>query len=169
MALVVRVKPGDHKVVSNEATVASDVLDPDFSDNTANATTAVRVADLKIVKTSDADTYKPSSQITYTITVTNNGPGNAENVVVTDALPLTPTTASPCSTRLHARRSTATCNLGTIAPLATRTVTIAVIVPKGKYGGTSSTRRPSASATFDLDPSNNSSTRVVLSGNPPKP
>ena len=42
MAIVVRVKPGDHKLVSNEATVASDVLDPDLSNNIASATTAIR-------------------------------------------------------------------------------------------------------------------------------
>ena len=46
-----------------------------ISNNIASATTAIRIADLGIVKTSDADTYKPSSQITYTITVVNNGPG----------------------------------------------------------------------------------------------
>ena len=88
MVIVVRVKPGDHKIVSNEANVASDVLDPDTSNNTAGATTTIRVADLRIVKSSDADTYKPSSQITYTMTVTNNGPADAQNVIVTDALPL---------------------------------------------------------------------------------
>ena len=88
MVIVVRVKPGDHRVVTNEATVSSDVLDPDTSNNSASATTTIRVADLKLVKTSDADVYKPSSQITYTLTVTNNGPGDAENVVVKDALPL---------------------------------------------------------------------------------
>jgi hypothetical protein len=61
----------------------------------------------------------------------------------------------------------ATCSLGTLAPLASRTLTIA-IVPKGKTGYISNTATVSSS-TFDPDTSNNSSTKVVLSGNPPKP
>ncbi len=168
MVVVVRVKPGDHKVVVNEATVASDVLDPDTSNNSASTTTTIRIADLKIVKTSDADTYKPSSQITYTMTVTNNGPADAETVIVTEALPLDANdrvaVLDPTCTLVGAA---ATCSLGTIAPLASRTVTIA-IVPKGKQGYISNTATVSSS-TFDPDTSNNSSTKVVLSGNPPKP
>jgi uncharacterized repeat protein (TIGR01451 family) len=139
MTIVVRVKPGDHRVVSNEARVASDVQDPDTTNNSANATTSVRVADVKIVKTSDADVYKPSSKITYTLTVTNNGPGNAETVKVTDALPLSSqdrvAVLDPACTLAGA---VATCNLGTLAPLASRTLTIAII-PKGKTGQISNT------------------------------
>src|SRR6267154_1530205 len=41
-------------------------------------------ADLAIVKTSDKLIYKPSSVITYTIAVTNNGPSDALAVIVTD-------------------------------------------------------------------------------------
>jgi len=168
IVLVVHVLPGDHKVVTNEADVSSDVLDPDVSNNSASATTAVRVADLRLVKTSDADTYKPSAQITYTLTVSNNGPGDAENVVVTDPLPLSANdrvaVLDPACTLAGA---VATCNLGTIAPLGTRAVTIAIVL-KGKTGSVSNTATV-ASTTFDPDPSNNASTRVVLSGSAPKP
>src|SRR5262249_35960133 len=95
MTLVVRVNPGDNRVVTNEASVSSTVLDPDLSNNFASATTSVQIADLGILTTSDADTYKPSSQITYTFTVVNNGPGNAQNVVVPDVLPLSANTPLP--------------------------------------------------------------------------
>ena len=63
--------------------------------------------------------------------------------------------------------TTATCNLGTMAPLTSRKLTI-VIVLKGKSGYISNTATV-ASSTFDTFASNNSSTKVVLSGNPPKP
>jgi uncharacterized repeat protein (TIGR01451 family) len=168
MTIVTRVKPGDHKVVTNEASVASDVLDPDLSNNDASATTAIRIADLAITKTSDADTYKPSSKITYTMTVINNGPGDANNVVVTDALPIDSkdrvAILDPSCTLIG---TTATCNLGTLAPLSSRKITIAII-PKGNSGYISNTATV-ASSTFDYDTSNNSATKVVLSGNPPKP
>jgi uncharacterized repeat protein (TIGR01451 family) len=144
------------------------VVDPNTSNNSASSVTAIRIADLAIVKVSDAAEYKPSSQITYTLTVSNNGPGDAENVVVTDALPLDSNdrvaVLDPSCTLVG---FVATCNLGTLAPLASRMVTIA-IVPKGKEGFISNTATV-ASSTFDPDTSNNSSTRIVLSGNPPKP
>ena len=54
-----------------------------------------------------------------------------------------------------------------MAPLSIRTLTIA-IVPKGKTGYITNTATV-ASTTFDPFASNNSSTKVVLSGNPPKP
>ena len=152
MTLIVRVKPGDHRVVTNEATVASDVLDPDTSNNTATATTFVRIADLAIAKTSDADAYKPSSQITYTIAVTNKGPGNAENVVVTDVLPLSANdrvaVLDPACTLAA---TTATCNLGTIAPLGSRTVTIAIVL-KGKSGFVSNTATVSSTTSTPTRP-----------------
>ena len=142
MTIVVRVKPGDHKVVVNEVNVSSDVLDPDTSNNTASATTTVRVADLKIVKTSDADTYKPSSPITYTFTVTNNGPADAANVILTDALPLgSNDRVAVLDSACTLVGAVATCGLGTLAPLATRTVTITIVL-KGKED-TSATQRPS--------------------------
>ena len=168
MTLVVSVNPGDNRVVTNEATVSSPVLDPDLSNNTASATTSVQVADLGIVLASDAATYKSSAQITYTINVVNNGPGNAENVVVTDPLPVSANDRvailDPACTLAG---FTATCSLGTMAPVTSRTLTIA-IVPKGKNGYITNTATV-ASTTFDPFASNNSSTKVVLSGNPPKP
>lgn len=168
MTIVVQVKPGDHQTVSNQANVVSDVLDPDTSNNDASATTAIHIADLQIIKTSDSDVYRPAAQITYTLTVRNNGPGVAENVIVTDPLPLEfPDRVEALDTSCGLVDTAVTCDLGTIAPLATRTVTI-VIVLKGNRGEVANTATV-ASSTFDPNPANNTSTRVVLSGNPAKP
>jgi uncharacterized repeat protein (TIGR01451 family) len=168
MTLVVRVNPGDHRVVTNEASVSSTVLDSDLSNNTASATTSVQIADLGILTTSDADTYKPSSAITYTLTVVNNGPGNAQNVVVTDVLPLSANDrVASLDPNCTLTGITATCHLGTMAPLTSLAPKI-VIIPKGKSGSISNTATV-ASTTFDPFTSNNSSTKVVQSGQPPKP
>jgi uncharacterized repeat protein (TIGR01451 family) len=168
MVIVVRVNAGDNRVITNEATITSDVFDPDISNNIASATTAIRIADLGIVKASDADTYKPSSQITYKITVVNNGPGNADNVVVMDTLPLSPNDdVALLDPSCTLAATTATCTLGTMAPLASRTLTIAIVL-KGKEGFVTNTATVTSS-TFDPFASNNSSTKIVLSGNPPKP
>ncbi len=44
-------------------------------------------ADVSTTKTADKTDYKPGDTITYTITVTNNGPAAAKAPVVTDAVP----------------------------------------------------------------------------------
>ena len=96
------------------------------------------------------------------------GPADAANVILTDALPLgSNDRVAVLDSACTLVGAVATCGLGTIAPLATRTVTITIVL-KGKEGYISNTATV-ASATFDPDTSNNSSTRVVLSGNPPKP
>ena len=55
--------------------------------NDPTITPIIPEADLVTVKTNNQDFYIPGTEVTYTITVTNNGPGNAENVQVNDALP----------------------------------------------------------------------------------
>ncbi|MEK6285861.1 MAG: HYR domain-containing protein [Acidobacteriota bacterium] len=44
-------------------------------------------ADVAITKSASTGTPKPGDKLTYTITVTNNGPQTTNNVVVTDSLP----------------------------------------------------------------------------------
>ena len=44
-------------------------------------------ADLSLTKTDDSITYTPGASSSYTITVTNNGPANVANAIVTDNLP----------------------------------------------------------------------------------
>ncbi len=44
-------------------------------------------ADLSLVKTDSVDPVAPSGSFAYTLAVTNNGPSDAQNVLVTDNLP----------------------------------------------------------------------------------
>ena len=150
----------------NNADVSSDVPDPNNANNVATATTTVQTqADLAVVKTSDALTYKPSSTVTYRIDVTNNGPSTARNVVVTDDLPalkqaiyLSDTGGCVLSTPL-----TLTCSLGDLAISQTRTFFVYVLI-KGNRGDVANTAS-AASPTPDPVAANNSSTRVVTVGN----
>lgn len=171
MTIVVSVLPGDHNVLHNDARVSSDTLDLDNSNNFDSEDTAIRVSDLVITKTTDQDAYKPSAQVVYTLTVENKGPADADDVVVTDNLPINKTdrvfwapfldcTKPPGGTLL-------TCSLGTIPAGGSRTIVVAIIF-KGSRGIISNTANVTSS-TFDHALANNTSTKTVIVGSLPKP
>jgi uncharacterized repeat protein (TIGR01451 family) len=167
MTLVVTVNiPGVLKVAHNDARVSSANVDPNNSNNFAQQDTTVKVAELKIVKTSDADIYKPSATIQYTITVENNGPSDAIGVVVTDILPDIRQAIYRSDTGGCTQSGlTLTCALGTIPAdpdPARRTKSFNVyLTVKGSKGQVTNTASV-ASPTFDPNLANNSSTRTVL-------
>ena len=77
-------------VIVNNVTATSGVYDPDMSNNKAtNKTTVITetLADLVVVKVVSNKNPHKGDIITWTITVTNNGPDGAEDVKVTDKLP----------------------------------------------------------------------------------
>ncbi len=124
---------------------------------------SAQAADLGIAVTVSPDPATAGSNLTYTITVTNNGPGVATEVSVTDTLPsgvsfvsVTPSQGT-CS-----GASTVICNLGTINNSATATVTLAVTAtPGGTVGNTASV----ASASCDPATGNNSATAITTVNN----
>ncbi len=161
MTIVVNVDPGVSGVLHNDARVRSDAFDPDNSNNLASQNTTVKVADLEIVKTSDADVYKPSSTVKYTIDVVNNGPANALNVIVTDDLPDIRQAEYVFDTAGCSKSGlTLTCDLGTIAAGGSKSFNVYVRI-KGSKGEVTNTASVTSS-TADPNTANNSSTRVVL-------
>lgn len=141
----------------------STTADSDAGDNAASATTAVqRVADLAVTLTSDAAVYKPSTTIHYAITLTNLGPSDAKDVVVTQQLP-------PAKYGYFVSNDDGCTVAGTlltcptIAELAAGTTKVYVVnwFVQGSKGTITSTASVS-SATSDPVAGNNSSTRSVL-------
>jgi uncharacterized repeat protein (TIGR01451 family) len=95
-------------------------------------------ADLVITKIDDPDPVVAGGTLTYTIQIVNNGPSDAQNVVVADTLSSDTSfvSASPgCSAAL----GVVTCNLGTVPNGATVDLTIVVTVTPDllAYGGVS--------------------------------
>jgi uncharacterized repeat protein (TIGR01451 family) len=84
--VTVEIDSGTSGAITNAVGVASTTDDPDPSDDGASATTTVTSADLTVAKAAGGAAL-PGSQLTYTLTVSNAGPTDAVDVVVTDTLP----------------------------------------------------------------------------------
>jgi uncharacterized repeat protein (TIGR01451 family) len=80
-------------------------------------------ADLSVTKTDSPDPVLVGGTLTYTVTVSNNGPDPATGVVLTDTLPPSVTFGSATSPCTQAS-GTVTCNLGSLASAAATIVTI---------------------------------------------
>jgi uncharacterized repeat protein (TIGR01451 family) len=113
-------------------------------------------ADVAITELDSPDPATVGNSLTYTITVTNNGPGTATGVTMNDSLPggvsvvsVTPSQGSCDGT------STISCTLGTLANGAAAMVTI--VVTPTQTGALSNTATVTANES-DPDPNNNSAT-----------
>ena len=75
-------------------------------------------ADLELSKVADVTTVAPGDVVTFTLVVTNHGPGTAVGVVVSDPLPvgLTLVATSGCA---EDPAGVPSCSLGSIPPLGT--------------------------------------------------
>jgi large repetitive protein len=152
-------------VLVNNATVSSAATDSDNANNKATATSSVNaVADLVTLKTSDKAAYKPSSLVTYTIKVTNNGPSKALAVQVVDNLPIERQAIYQSNTGGCTKSGlTLTCVLGDMDVGTSRSFNINMVI-KGSRGDVSNTAT-AVSSTTDPDTNNNLSTRTVRIGN----
>jgi uncharacterized repeat protein (TIGR01451 family) len=159
ITLVVTLPPTPGTVV-NTAQVSTSSTDPNPANNTSSVQTTVALApaDLSIAKSADFSTSTPGSNATYTIVVTNNGPGTADNVVVTDDLPAGTTLVS--SSAGCTGTGPVTCTVGTLAPGASATITIVVTLPSTP-GTVVNTARASTTST-DPTPGNDSDTAAVV-------
>lgn len=121
--------------ITNTATVADDGAngpDPNPADNTASDTDTINAADLAITKADNPDPVSAGQPLTYTLTVTNNGPSDATDVTVTDTLPVSVTLVSATPAQgTCSGTAPVVCNLSGLAGGASTTITIVVTVETG--------------------------------------
>lgn len=127
VTLVTTVAPATRGTISNTATVAGTQTDTNSTNNSATTTTTANGnIDLSITKADSADPVIAGNTLTYLLTVTNNGPSTATNVIITDTLPaaLTFSSATASQGTVANAAGVVTANVGTLAPGATATVSI---------------------------------------------
>jgi uncharacterized repeat protein (TIGR01451 family) len=115
-------------LISSVGSASSPTPDLHSENDRAMVVTRVAVGNQAGLRIASIDTPDPAivgSEVAYTLTVNNDGPATATNVTVTDTLPAGFTLVS--STPSQGSCTGATCAIGTVAPLATATVTIRAI------------------------------------------
>lgn len=145
----------------NLATVSSaTVEDPDLTNNTSEASFSASPQQLDIAVTKSVDDASPAlgSNVTFTVTATNNGPSDATNLVLGDALPagLTFVSADP-----SANYDTGT-GLWTVGSLASGgQATLTVVARADSPGTATNTAALRTVDQADTDPTNNSASAIV--------
>ncbi len=118
-------------------------------------------ADLTIDNIDSKDPVKPGTKMVYTLTVSNQGPNSAENVIVTDKLDVNTTYVSVAAPKgwtcsFATNSGTVTCSSESLASGSSAIIKITVIVNKtAKPGKELVNNAFVSSATFDPDLSNN--------------
>ena len=152
----IKVTPQNAGVLTNGASVSSDVGDPDTADNSASAETTVNgVADLALSKSDSPDPVLAGELLTYSLTVQNAGPQAAPGVQLTDDLPagVTFDSATPSQGSCSESSGTVTCALGTLADQQSATVELKV---RPQSAGTITNQASVDSDAHDPASSNNS-------------
>jgi uncharacterized repeat protein (TIGR01451 family) len=126
--------------------------------------------DLAITQSATPSTVVTGSNITYTLTVTNNSPGGATEVTVTDTLPPETSFVSCASADgiCSGSGNQRTITFASLAANASTTITLVAQVNCSVADHTVINNTATVSAsTPDADPGNNSATAAVTASNPP--
>ena len=156
--LTLTAKATGHTSATNTATATSSTYDPTPMNNVASAAVDARDANLTVVKTVDNATPAVGANVTFTVTVTNNGPDTAQAVSVQDTLPagLTYVSSNPSAGTYNS--GTGAWTIGNLTNGATVTLDIVatVTVPAARTNTATAT-----STTFDPFAGDNSDAETV--------
>jgi uncharacterized repeat protein (TIGR01451 family) len=129
------------------------------------------IADLSVTKADSPDPVTVGDNLTYTVTVTNNGPDTATSVTVADDLPAETTFVSCSSTGggvCGGSGNNRTVTFATLASGQSETITFVANVNCSVADGTVINNTATVSSfTPDPDLSNNSATATTTASNPP--
>ena len=146
----------DGTLLQNTAQVSLNEDDATPGNNAVTAGVPVRSeADLSVTKSDDVDPVPVGGSITYTVTVTNDGPSTAPDVSVSDSPDGATTATSVTMPGATCTLASRTCVLPSLAPGASAVMTVVVDV-KNSASGSVTNSASVQSAVADDDQSNNS-------------
>ena len=159
-------------VITNTAGVTSTEDPISTNDSASSTTTVIGGANLLVLKSDAPDPVPSGGNITYTLSVRNDGPTEAASVVLTDVIPtgttfvsISPVIGWTCTTPLVGGTGTVSCTNPSLAATALSTFTLVVNVAAGTAGGTVITNTATvSSATTDPDAANNTATTTTTVG-----
>jgi len=162
--------------INSTATVSSTTADPNSANNTATAADVVATAtqsDLITTNTAAPSSVAAGSNVTYTQSITNNGPAAATSVSFSQTTPpntnfqsITPPAGWTCTPLTVGTAGTITCTDATLALNATAAFTLVLQVNAGTASGTNIAETDTATAS-NIVPSltSNSATAMVVVAN----
>lgn len=128
ISITVSVAQSAPNQVTNTATVSGGGEVNTNNDSASDVTNIVSSADVAITKAGSPNPVMQGQTLTYTLTVTNNGPSDATGVSVSDTLPtqVSFVSATPSQGTCSQASGTVTCALGTLTSGSSATITIKV-------------------------------------------
>jgi uncharacterized repeat protein (TIGR01451 family) len=169
-SLTMQVSPSapNGSTITNTADVAATTADPNAPNNTATSTATISAsADVEVTKNGPS-TVRPDTDVTYNVTVSNDGPADAADVTLTDVLPPNTTfvsatqTSGPtfnCTRPPVGTTGTITCTIATLPANATATFDFVVHVNPQASGSIENTA--TVTSPSDPTPGNNAGTTAA--------
>ncbi len=158
--------PLDPGPISLRAAASSTTFEANPGDETLEEETVVVPAtDLTVEQSDSVDPVTGADDVTYTVTVSNRGPFDAEDLAVDSMLSrgVPDGTSSGCA---EDPTGSPTCSLGTLPAGDTATYMLTVTAPADAAGALVHTATV-RSSTFELNPGNETSTEVTTLEPPP--
>ena len=137
VTIVVQVQTDAAGPLANDAVASASTSDPDGTGPTASTSTMVNAsADLALSIEDDPDPVVAGSNLTYTLTLINNGPSLARNISIADTLPADTSYINATTTQGTCGPTSGgvLCSLGDLDTGNTATISILVSVGPGATG-----------------------------------
>jgi uncharacterized repeat protein (TIGR01451 family) len=149
--------------IENRACADGEEPDPDTNSNCITEPIQVRSeADLEISKVAETGPFAAGDDVTYTLTVTNNGPNDATDVEVTDDLPdsLTLVSATPEQGTCGAT-DPLTCDLGDVVNGESVEIELVATIGSDQQGNSIDNTASVDGAEEDLEPDSDSDEETI--------
>jgi uncharacterized repeat protein (TIGR01451 family) len=170
--VVATVNPGtaNGTQITDTISASSGTNDPNLANNSATVLTivgAATTANLAVTNVGSPNPVIAGNNITYTVTVANNGPGTSANVALSETQPTNTTFVSIAyasgTTGWSCSGTAYYCNIGSFPVGSSTTFTVVANVGSAVASGTVITDTASVSATtIDPNPSNNYATVTTI-------